>query len=78
MPLPEDEAFRTDDESKSKQTISEEDRLAWLETAERILNEQADKPEGRCLTCNTPVSQQPGFVTMGIITLPCPTCGPMY
>lgn len=78
MPLPEDEAFRTDNESKSKQTISETDRLAWLETAERILNEQENQPEGRCLTCNTPVSKQPGYVRMGIITLPCPTCGPMY
>lgn len=78
MPLPEDEAFRTDSESKSKQTISETDRLAWLETAGRILNEQENKPEGRCMTCNTPVSQQPGYVRMGIITLPCPTCGPMY
>jgi len=78
MPLPEDEVFRTDSESQSKQTISESDRLAWLETAERILNEQADKPEGRCPTCNTPVSKQPGYVRMGIITLPCPTCGPMY
>jgi hypothetical protein len=78
MPLPEDEAFRTDDESKSKQIISEADRLAWLETAERILNEQENKPEGRCMTCSTPVSKQPGFVRMGIITLPCPNCGPMY
>lgn len=78
MPLPEDEAFRTDDESKSKQIISEADRLAWLETAERILNEQENKSEGRCMTCNTLVSKQPGFVVMGIITFSCPICGPRY